>query len=156
MGSTPSTEELNVFLQSIYGECKIYPTPQERKVIQSTLEHANAELIKGDINFVEKPKWPGLVFPQLRELTKTEAEKNLDELVDKEGSSDKFKDAYKNDLIKKAELALYKLNHAGQKHKALMLKNDLDTYRTVSREYGEGSRARVQHQIALENRLATL
>ena len=156
LGSTPNMDELKSFVSSLYGECKIVPSPQERKALQSSLEHAEPELIQGDVTFVPKKPWEGLKFPELRPLNKTEQEKKLDDIVAEKGSSDEFKDAYKVQLIKKAEIALYKLNLANKRHQALMLKNELDTYRTVAREYGENSRARVEHQLRLESRLVDL
>lgn len=156
LGTTPTLEDVKVFVQSLYGDCKIVPSPQERKALHSSLEHAQPEFIQGDLNFIERPKWPGLQFPQLRELQKTESEKKIDEIVESESQSEKYKNAYMKELIKKAEVALSSLNAAKKKHQALMLKNELDAFRTVAREYGEGSRARVQQQILLENRLNSL
>ncbi|KAG2388372.1 hypothetical protein C9374_000536 [Naegleria lovaniensis] len=153
LGTTPTLDDVKVFVQELYGDCKIVPSPQERKALHSSLEHAEPEFIQGDLKFVEKPKWPGLTFPQLRELNKTESEKKIDEIVESESHSEKYKNEYMKDLIKKAEMALNSLNVAKKSHQALMLKNELDTFRTVAREYGEGSRARVQQQIVLENRL---
>ncbi|KAL9652894.1 hypothetical protein ABK040_015465 [Willaertia magna] len=148
LGETPAMEEVKIFVQRLYGDCKIVASQQ--KALQSTLEHVEPEVIQGNLNFVPKPAFKPLVFPELRPLAKTERDKEIDRILDTEKDSEKLKNAYMKQLVKKAEQLLQSLFDQKKKHEASMLRHELDSYRSVCREFGEGSRARLIHQMDLE------
>jgi hypothetical protein len=154
IGSSPKVSEVEHFIQQVYGP-NISVTVDNRAV--ATVEPLDVQEIlqESNLKFIPKPAPKPLVFPTLPTLNtaKAEIDQKLEEILNRTTEKGfEYNEESKQKLINRAEAVLYELykNEDIPRNASKVLQQELDLYRSISREYGPTSRKRIRQQLVLD------
>ena len=144
VGESPKPTEVETFVKHLYGENTKAVSNPENRIINVPSQQIPPEI--PDIRFEQRQEFEKLVFPDLPKLERSDNE--LQELV--EGNKDKLSEKYKVQLILRAEAVLNACFEKKIQLRVPVLIHELDTYRSLCRDFRPKARQRIKQQVELE------
>lgn len=146
VGESPKPDDVLSYVQSLYGS-NIKKIANESNRIYHEPVNQGEGVQHLNIRFVPRQAEVLHLMPELKPLEQSDRE--LEELLSK--TRGKQTDEYKIELILRAERVLEACFNSGLKHKVHNLLNDLDSYRSLCRDFRPLARQRLKQQLALES-----